>query len=355
MIDWCKTLAGRIASDREVTTHSAIDLLSTGKSIEEIPVGIIAAAWHVDVYRSGRLLTYRLSEDGEENNCQLLDFDIAVDIEGSDEKAIKFSLGNGEVKYDLVFSLDGDEYITTEDAGCSLCTVAVGRDHVALVKFINLYPPTFYFADFSSLEGRQYFKVGDIPPFVADDHMEVVDWDAENVDVKIEANTPAPGKRNILSYLEDRLRDGEDQIVFLDDSAGEIADFLTIHLTEDLATVRLYHAKKAHGKDATLSDAQVVCAQVVKSVIWVNNKNLFSQVEYRIANTKKSRFVSGDIEKLKELLESMKAVKTRYEIVIVQPGFQKASLSNEIGHILAAANDYILGELCEPLKILCRD
>jgi superfamily II DNA or RNA helicase len=352
LIAWCKTLAGRIISDRIVETHSFVDLIGTGETVTEIPTGVVAAGWHTSIYDIPRTGTFTVIAGGVAQTCDLTDFDLEIDVEASDDENIKFTVTNDVMSLGINFSLETARYFTSDDAACERFTIEIGRNHVTLLDFMNLYPPTFYFADFASLEGNQYFRMREVSAFDPEAHMEIVDWDGENVDIETEAHEPAAGKKNILTYLGERFDAGDDQVVLLDDGAGEIADFLTIHSTPDLITVRLYHAKKSHGVGATLADAQVVCAQVVKSMVWVNNNDLLKQIRHRLTLVK-PRLVKGDINTVRDAIEAMKTVRTKWEIVIVQPGFEKATLPNDIGHILAAANDYITGELCEPLRVWC--
>ena len=43
LISWCRSLASRIQSDKEVTTHSGLDWVPVGETITKIPEGVIAA------------------------------------------------------------------------------------------------------------------------------------------------------------------------------------------------------------------------------------------------------------------------------------------------------------------------
>lgn len=156
-------------------------------------------------------------------------------------------------------------------------------------------------------------------------------------------------------YLKDWLPKTDSQIVFIDDSSGEMADFITFKATEDEVLVSFYHCKKAHGVGARVEDAYEVCGQVLKSIIWVNNNEIFDQIVRRQRTTKNSTFLKGEKTELRQLLNKAKTTPTLFEIIIVQPGFTQSSLPEGIGHILAGANDYIIRGLCNPLKIMCRN
>lgn len=77
-LKWCKTLAERIHSDREVVTSSGLDWLSVGKPIKEIPEGVVAAGWDIDVYNKTPIVVYT-DDGGRKREKQLLDFDLSID------------------------------------------------------------------------------------------------------------------------------------------------------------------------------------------------------------------------------------------------------------------------------------
>jgi hypothetical protein len=99
-----------------------------------------------------------------------------------------------------------------------------------------------------------------------------------------------------------------------------------------------------------------VCGQVVKSLIWIHdNESLRQKIEKRVRNHQGSEFLKGDKELLKEFVLRARTLQTRYEIVIVQPGVSQSSLPEKMGHLLAAANDYIIRGQCCPLKVWASD
>ncbi len=354
LIGWCQKLAKRIDSNGTVKTYSAIDFLSVGKTVSEIPTGPVGVGWHEVVYKNPPLVRYEYGGKIIENR-QLLDFTLSLELDASTDDVLRFKVEDENINCSFDFSLKANPRLVQVGGATTNVWITKGLREASLFEFLSLFPVTFFFADFSSLCLDQYYAYGDveIEPFDGESQMTAIDWDSEGVDIRSEVKSSVRGK-TIQEYYSERLPEGDDDIVFLDDSSGEIADFVTFHLGPELITIRFYHCKKAHGVNAVLRDAYDVCGQVLTSLIWVNNRGLLDQILYRERNTIRSKFLKGDRNQLRELLKKTRTIKTRYEIMIVQPGFRKSDLSEEIAHILASADDYIRSALCEPLRIICR-
>lgn len=349
---WCKQLAVKIKSDEKAFTSSPLDFVSVGKSISKIPESVIAVGWNEHTYMKPPMVKI----DGEITELdQLLDFDLIIDDEATGDKSLRVAIGNEQVNCQLNFSFESDEFFTLiENEESSYFKIMSGRDEYSLSEYLNTYPLTFYCPDFSSFTGSQFHQTNEIeyPPFDNENQIEAVDWEAENVDVKQEKETSVEGKISIFEYFKNTLPEGEQEVIFIDDASGEIADFLTFGMIEDEVLIQFYHCKKAHGVGTTVRDAYDVCGQVLQSLIWVNNNKLYDQLVHRQKNTINSTFLKGEKTELLKIINKTKTHRTRYEIIIAQPGFHKSNIPEHIGNIIAGANDYIVRALCEPLKII---
>ena len=349
---WCKQLAIRIKSDEKVSTSSPLDFVSVGKSINKIPQSVIAAGWNERTYMKPPIVNINGEITGRD---QLLDFGLRIDNEASGDTNIRLVISNNKVSCQLDFSFENDDFFTLiENEESSNFKIMSGRDEYTISEYLNIYPLTFYCPDFSSFTGYQFHQTNEIEysPFDNENQIETIDWAAENVDVKQEKETTLEGKISIFEYFKNTLPKGEQKVIFIDDASGEIADFLTFGMVDDEILIQFYHCKKAHGVGTTVKDAYDVCGQVLQSLIWVNNNKLYDQLVRRQKNTLNSTFLKGEKTELQNIINKTKTHRTRYEIIIAQPGFHKSAIPDHIGNIIAVANDYIVRALCEPLKII---
>lgn len=358
LLRWCRTLAERISSNREVVTSSGLDWLPVGKTVSRIPDGVIAAEWDVDVYNKQPLIRY-LAEDGSFPVVPLLDFDLKVDRSNSDRDKIRVSISNDEIQFLVDFSLQTEKFFTPVDAEQSQhIHVLKGNYNYLLTEYLNVRLLNFFFADFSILCGSEYFGTSnlDIEPFDKESQTAVLDWGSENVDIEKECGPCSGGKISIQDYLRNHLPKSDAEIVFFDHGTGEVADFVTLSQISDEIIVRFYHCKGAGGASATserVDDVYEVCGQVLKSLIWTNSNKLHEQILYRSRTRKNSVFLKGEKTKLRELFALMRTVPTFYEIFVVQPGISRSSIPDKIGYVLAGANDYIVKGMCKPLVLVC--
>lgn len=353
-IEWCRELARRITSDKQVETHSGLDILSVGETVDVIPEGVIAAEWDRDAFDHPRTIHYQ-GADGSPREGQLLDFDLNIDRENSGGDKIRFCIGNDEVEWAVDYSLtSGYSFVPVDAEAMEDVTVQRGRYPELLLDFLHTYPPNFYFADLSKLHGVELFRPrsDDLVPFNAE-QIEVVDWDAAGVDITSEYDGAAPGKLSIHEYLRRELPKSKARVVFYDHGSGEIADFVSFEQSDDETVVRFYHCKKSGGPKpgGRVDDVYEVCGQTVKSLIWVSVDKLFARISDRNSRRTDSTFLKGSKSELRALVGKSRSMTVRFEIIAVQPGISQRKLPERMGYVLAAADDYIKPQ-CEPLRVL---
>jgi hypothetical protein len=235
LVDWIVILADRIATYSNFSTGSGIDYLSVGEEIEEIPDHVIAAHWHIDTYQKARNLI-GLSE----NSIQLMDIDLSVEHQNTAQGAVllKLSIDSAEIK--LRYSLyKGRSLFECVSEHPQDLFVTVRNDNVPLLEYMRDYPPTLFLSNFSSISGCDLSKSHEIlSPFLPE-QIKSVDWDAAGVDISREFTMPNQNKHgrksklSIHDYLMKQLANEGDQIVFYDHRSGEMADFITLNLTDD--------------------------------------------------------------------------------------------------------------------------
>jgi hypothetical protein len=317
---------------------------------------VIAAEWDVDAFNNPPNISFEKA-DGTTGRCQLLDLGLRIDRGNCNEDKIRVCISGDGLDWHVDYSLDTNNYFTPAVADDPQKIILHrGRYDMRLIDYLNSRPLNFFFSDFSRLHGSEHFKSGgdETDPFDPE-QVTPIDWVAAGVDIEKECGILDGGKLSVHEYLRCHLAQSDSQVVFYDHGPGEIADFVTFTSLSDEILVRLYHCKGAGGHSAgqRVGDLYEVCGQVVKSLIWINtNQRLLEQIVYRNRTRVDSAFVKGEKTELRQIVARSKIIPTGYEIIIVQPGLSRAGLPERMGHILAAANDYIMKSQCGLLRVL---
>jgi superfamily II DNA or RNA helicase len=358
--NWCRALAQRIHSDREVQTFSGLDFIRVGETVTAIPSGVIAAEWDVSAFNHPLQIRYR-NDEGAMVSGQLLDRELLIDREASTDDTIRVCIRSDDCEWLVDFSLNSRPYFTPVSTEL-IADVSVerGRTSMLLIDYLNTRPPSFFFADFSSLQGAEHFKSPDdeVDPFDSNEQFTVLDWPGNGVDINTEFGVCTNGLISVHDYLKSHLPASDTQVVFYDHGSGEVADFVTFTDTEQEIYIRLFHCKKAGGSSPgkRVDDLYEVCGQAVKCLVWMDSKRLEGQLLGREKRRNgASTFLKGDKNELQRIIKRARIIQTSFEVIIVQPGVSRSSLPIEMGHLLATANDYLIRGRSGPLRVWASD
>jgi superfamily II DNA or RNA helicase len=356
LVSWCDKLAHRLSRDETLATNTELDYLKLGHQVGTIPDGVIAAVWDGEAYQSPRVISHQ-DPAGVCVETQLLDLEFVVDRAASNHSRVRVLARGEDFELPMNFTLDAGGHFEPESGVSERVVVEYGHEDIPLTEYLGLSPLRFMFADWSSLVGNILYPPADheFVPFSAT-QVEGVDWDAENVDVQVEAGVPGSGKQSVQDYVEARLASSEMGVVFFDDGPGELADFVAVSTGAVGVNVDFYHCKAAGAEAAgdRVDDAYEVAAQTVKGLIWLHREDeLVPHAQRRLRRKAKrpSRFVRGDIAELESLVADARKYGVIYRMVIVQPGLSRAAISPKIANILGAAADYLRSAGCEDLQI----
>lgn len=339
LIDWCESLAQKIVSDASVVTGSNVDQLSVGETISSLPNNILTVDWHESVYLNPRTVKYQSDDSTTLIRCQLLDLDLTIDRASTNSTKIRVRVQGPELDWAADYSPQSHPFFKTVTSNKKELIVLMGYREMNLIDFLNERPVLFYTVDQSLIAGSQIFRaIEGFAPYDKE-RIEVVDWDAESVDIQNESGSSPLGIKSIHEYLEDRLSGSDCDIVFYDHGSGEIADFIAFKRIERTLSVSLYHVKASSSAKpgARVTDVYEVCGQALKSTRWFRPRRLVDQIAYRLSRG--HDFVKGDLATLETIANEPQTNMT-YEITLVQPGLSKQSLTPAIFEVLASSSDY---------------
>ncbi len=199
------------------------------------------------------------------------------------------------------------------------------------------------------MTGNEYVQLKQIINVYPKDNILVWNW--QGVSLEKESQHVSPKITDSIQYkvIEELKKDNYD-IIYDDDYSGEIADVVTLKLHPDKLSVGLYHLKFAIDGKVTeqVKNLYEVCGQAQKSVHWKHkegtefiNHLLRRETKNRNGQTC-SRLEVGTKKDLEKLLSiAKKEIPMEYEIYIVQPGFSKATATNEILTLLGVTENYL--------------
>jgi superfamily II DNA or RNA helicase len=352
-ISWCKTLAAKIVSEREVKTNTGFDNLPIGKVVDNFQLPAHSATWHHYTFSEPPFLQM-VQEDEILSTVQLLDFAIIVKKELSDlnQLAIDF-------EYDgliIPLSYDFTNHFQFRELQEFKYLVEVNGQSIDLLEYLNESPLQIYLDDFATIANHEFFA----PPKEGDyqysaDKILSLDWNATTTDITREFYKDAQekidncNKNSIHETLHAKLVAENYDILIYDHGTGEVADFITIKEFGDKIQINLYHVKGSTGNNPgdRVADVYEVCMQAVKSQAWTTNKHTFKNKLLNRTRWHNEKFIIGDKDVFSTLMSRTK--RAEFIFSIVQPGISQATFSPKLSHILAATDDSLINSGYEPL------
>jgi superfamily II DNA or RNA helicase len=355
-VEWCADI-GEAVNDPDITTDSVFKSAMRPRQISVRP-----AVPPVAIHWPESLLTQI------EDRIEICFGDQAVpfvecDIELSDHDRagpLRFAVTSDVhvVEFEIVFAEGGARYPQRLGPKTS---IKVGGKVKSLSESFGEDSPQIDFGDGSLLIYSHLYALPNdvaIEPYPPE-RIEVWDWSKTNI--RAEAQGPEKRVDSVQRHVIDTLlADGEAyDLVFDDDGAGEIADVVTLRVTEGLVQVTLHHCKysSAEAPGARVKDLYEVCGQAQKSARWRDRpnrmfKHMLQREKRRLEKGQTSRIELGDAAFLKKLKASWQDYRYEFNARIVQPGLSRAAVTEEGLHLLASVETYLLETRGMRLKVI---
>lgn len=164
--------------------------------------------------------------------------------------------------------------------------------------------------------------------------------------MKLEFRKNASDKRVSIQDALYKILEADKKFNYIiyDHGSGEMADYITIHETDNELVVELYHVKKmgSSSYNNSVGDVYEVSGQAIKSVTWFATKGKLIEKFTSRHNAGHCLVKKGGDFKtmIKELKVSGKVL--RGSICIVQPGIKKSkAIPDKIQEVLAATDAYV--------------
>ncbi len=184
-------------------------------------------------------------------------------------------------------------------------------------------------------------------------------WDWSGVKLNRESMGKQRTQNTVQYHTFEMMRDEYD-LIFNDDGSGEAADLVALREVDEF-TIRLclVHCKNALGGtvSSNIENFYTLCGQVQKSASVKHRgiARLYQDLKRRHEiwqRTGASRFLKGDLKQLAYFKEKARRAKLEFEVVIVQPGASKATLTNDIRSLLATTELYLKKTAAADLRVV---
>lgn len=355
-VEWCADI-GQAVNDPGITTDGVFKSAMRPRQISERPaVPPVAIHWPESLLTQ---IEDRIEISFGEQPVLFTECDIEL-LSHERTGPLRFAVRSDTqvAEFEIVFAEGGARY--PQRSGPK-ATIKIGGKVKTLSESFGDDSPQIDFGDGSLLIYSHLYALPDgvtVEPYPAA-RIEAWDWSKTNIRAEaqgVEKRADSVQRRVIETLLADS--DACD-LVFDDDGAGEIADVVTLRVTEGLVQVTLHHCKysSAATPGARVNDLYEVCGQAQKSARWRDRPNrmfthMLKREKLRLDKGQSSRFERGTAAFLKKLKASWQDHRYEFDVRIIQPGLSRAAVTEEGLHLLASVETYLLETRAMRLKVI---
>ncbi len=335
-VAWCGLIGSKLVDTTDVSTQTAVDHLPRPEVIAALPDHLLSVILSEATYKNPpTVLTPSAKEidlvDTSLNAARLSNSEISLTVNYEDDKEV------------LNFKLNTVQFSSTDPQ----FKVRRGREWVSLSDYFNENLPTFFFWDFSQLQGNQLWKPdhGKFRPFQSRRgfNTSFYDWTANNVNIGREVEVDPPSTEiSIQDFLRTELPK-EFDVVFYNQGSREYADFICLKDESDAVTLALYHCKASGGganPALRQQDLQEVILQALNSIHFFRKLDLIidhvaeregrsSGRTYKAVPRGFEKPSTRGLQEFKRLL-SQHQKQVRFKLVIAHPGISLEELESRI-------------------------
>lgn len=362
LIEWCSA-AGRKVLDETIDSNGFLRNTLVSHFVSERPTKLpFGINWCEDIYKSSEsAITFRFGEGIER---QLYEVDIKL-VEPAESGDLQFEIASEGISSQFSLTLFGKNGVpdfAVNNTSANKLTVQWGASRYAGEEFFYDYPPVIWFVDGSQLCGEKFTSpIKRLEPYPKEN---IMVWDWSGVDIKVEAQRVERRTNSVQYKVIRELEKRHYDVVFDDDSSGEVADVVTIKVDDAarVINVELYHCKFS-GEDfpgARVGDLYEVCGQSQKSIRWMENPrelflHLLRREEKRQDEDNTSRIEVGDSDLIEEIAEKSMVYRTQAKVFMVQPGVSKKKVSPEQLELLSVTESYLKETYLIPFSIIASE
>jgi len=355
-VEWCGDI-GTAVNDPGITTDGVFKSAMRPRQINDRPsVPPVAIHWPESLLTQ---IEDRIEISFDDIAAPFAECDIEL-VDHERTGPLRFAVRSDTqiAEFEIVFAEGGARY--PQQSGPK-ATIKVGGKVKTLSESFGEDSPQIDFGDGSLLIYSHLYALPNVvrvEPYPSD-RIEVWDW--SGTDIRTESQGSEKRADSVQRRVIETLRaDGDAyDLIFDDDGAGEIADVVTLRVTEGLVQVTLHHCKfsSADSPGARVKDLYEVCGQAQKSARWRDRPSrmfthMLRREKLRLDKGQSSRFEHGNAAFLKRLKASWQDYRYEFDVRIIQPGLSRAAITEEGLHLLAGVETYLLDTRATKLRVI---
>jgi superfamily II DNA or RNA helicase len=353
---WCRAVGGRLldeALDPEEVLRGTLVPQLVSERPKKMPIAI---EWP-DIFYKEPEQVFSFQIGG--STVYRHDADLIL-IEPVDNGALKFAVSSSAAtaQFELsLFDKDGTPDYSIRATDASNAMISYRSRSVSLREFLEEEPPTFWFADGSSLTGIEHVPLRKQPePFP---RARIDEWDWTGTSIRVESQGIERKADSIQFRVIAEMKKRGFNVVFDDDDQGESADVVGIAEREEHIEVEFWHCKFAQADKPghRIDELYDVCGQAQTSIRWLENtRDLFTHLmrrePRRYKENEATRYEIGTEKDLLRIREKADSQPVKLKVFVVQPGLSKKEASQEQLELLAVTENYLLETFAVPFNVV---
>jgi superfamily II DNA or RNA helicase len=324
---WCDRLTTLIVNGGPASTLPGLSFLATStpiSNIDEMPISIIPD----EVFFRSQSLLFDI--DGAQFRDIVPEFE-PVSLDAATNTLLCLMKIDTH-SFNVMVNLSSTRMWTIQSPEDITVRIDSGNDNPiikALEDILNEYPPALFMATGAVVEGRNK-----VTPNNSIEQLPTRLWATKawiNCDIRSErydAAAPANALPIINKTVEIILADFDaaQDLIILDDGANEISDVVWIQGVEK--AIYFYHCKASSEDNpgCRKKDCDVLFTQGLRSIHWISNSELLIRLNERMRGN--SKILHGNPNTFNSYRDDFKINEWSYHVIMVQPGFNHAQVSN---------------------------
>lgn len=356
LTNWCRAVGAKLIDKsldpEEVLNGTLVPKLVTSRP-RKVPIGI---DWPETVFKEPEGYFSFVLRGKPATLCET---SIVLD-DPSEDGPLGFSLVSDEARasFELVLrEKNGGPDYAIKLVKDSIATVTHRGHTRSVVEFLEEEPPTFWFADGSSLTGNEYVELRRQPvPF---DPARAIAWDWTGTNIRSESQGPLRNPQSVQYRVIEELKKQPFGVIYDDDDHGESADVVAITEHPDRVEVEFWHCKFSteDSPGHRIKELYELCGQAQKCIRWLDKpRDLFTHLLRREPRNSKgsqfTRYERGDKDDMLRIREKADTQRVLLRVFVVQPGVSKRELSRDMLELLAVTENYLIETFAVPFGVV---
>lgn len=355
-LSWVEQLDARLIGTAPFA-QTQFDIVKAATTLRRIPDVVIAGAWAKAGFKTNPRVRFRTQSAARFDFSSMTDWELCEFAPQPANGVMDFKVSLDQFSVLMRFSLGQGRMVIQQDNTIVIEVESTTESWIPLSEWLAEHPPVFYAADKSSFEGMNQMSAPQLQVAVlSHGDAEVIDWTGCAINVEFVPNNGSANavqlrqrlsnKTTVQEHLEQYLLKISGLVsLFYDHRSGEAADYIAVTASpQGEVEITLYHCKGAGGEPSggRVGDVYEVAGQLVKSVYYCDVTTLLDHMEHRMhgRHASPSKFINGELSKLKQLLQTTPATKLSFTVVGVQPGISRRQVDAHLADLMVFGVDY---------------